>query len=68
MVDATFNEPLMYFVVGFANFNPGGKLWVAGYRKIHTPGSIMAAELNALKPGVSFWPVSSRIPSTLSML
>lgn len=54
-VDAAYNDSTMSYALGFAIFNPGGKLWGDGYHKILPPCSIMAAELRAIKDGISFW-------------
>lgn len=40
-------------------------MWAAGYHKIQPPGSIMAANLHAIKDGISLW--KHHQPSTLNV-
>lgn len=44
----------MSYATTFAIFDPGGNLWAVGFRKIQPPGSIMAAELQAMQDGLLF--------------
>lgn len=54
-VDMAYNEPLNIYAIARAIFDPGGNIWATGYQKITPPGSIMAAEINAIKNGAKFW-------------
>lgn len=57
IVDAVFSDSSFYYSTAFAIYDLRGKLWAAGYRKIHPPPprSVMAAELHAIKDGINFW-------------
>lgn len=50
-----FKEKNMKFRVGFAIFDPSGQIMAAGCHKINPPGLVLAAELNAILNGISFW-------------
>lgn len=53
-VDAAYNKTKMEFATAYAIFDPGGKIWAAGFRQIQAPESVMAAELRAIADGISF--------------
>lgn len=54
-VDASYCDNSFKYATTFAVFDPGGKLIAAGYMSILPPGSVMAAELQAIRDGINFW-------------
>lgn len=54
-VDAAYNEAVSGYAVAYTIFDPGRKLWAAGFKRVNPPCSILAAELLALLAGISAW-------------
>lgn len=44
-VDAAYNDGKLDFATAFAIFDPGRRIWAAGFRQIQAPGTVMATEL-----------------------
>lgn len=53
-VDAAFCDQSLSYATGLDIFNPEGVMVAVGHRSIQPPGSIMAAELQAIHHGVQF--------------
>lgn len=53
-VDAAYCDTRFKYAIGFAICDPGGKLLAAGHRSIQPPGSVMAAELQAISDGINY--------------
>lgn len=53
-VDAAYYDLKHVYAVGYAVFDPGGALIATGGRCLHSPGTIMAAELEAIYYGIQF--------------
>lgn len=53
-VDAALCDDSLVYATGFAIFNPRRNLTATGCRKIQPPGTILAAELQAIADGITY--------------
>lgn len=53
-VDATFCDESKSYATYFVIFDPGGLQIAAGFRKIKPPGTVLAAELQAIYDGIIY--------------